>query len=329
MSNKQLIFPFFSSVLISCAPISKLHELQTIVKEQKKEINSLELSNNIRWTELNDLLRVTKSEKEVLCLDTNLLNSKISELEEAFNFEHKKYIELEFLYKKLLAGNEQDYDNYSKTIKLAQDDILDKQDKIRMLSLLIDEKRKLLNSITLRLKGREERVVELENVVRQKDSTLSHLKYEIMQSFKNIHTQGIGVDIKEGKIYLRLDDTLLFESGKYKIQESGIKVLNKICTMLEENLSINIVVEGHTDNVPYHGHGEIKDNWDLSVIRASAVTKMLLKNGKINGSRITSAGRGEFDPIVNINAVNKEKNRRIEIILIPKWNEVLDILNKY
>ena len=128
-------------------------------------------------------------------------------------------------------------------------------------------------------------------------------------------------------MYVSLDESLLFASGKTAVEPKGVEALKNVAKVLEQNTDINIVVEGHTDDVPMKGTGDIKDNWDLSVMRATSVTKILLQGANINPTRITSAGRGEFFPIDAAKTPEaRKKNRRTEIILTPKLDELLKVL---
>ena len=143
----------------------------------------------------------------------------------------------------------------------------------------------------------------------------------------NFENKGLTITQKNGKVYVSLDESLLFASGKINVENKGIEALKNVAKVLEQNSDINVVVEGHTDDVPMKGAGEIKDNWDLSVMRATSVTKIMLDNAKIDAQRITSAGRGEFAPIDNSKTAEaRKKNRRTEIILTPKLDELLKVL---
>jgi chemotaxis protein MotB len=132
--------------------------------------------------------------------------------------------------------------------------------------------------------------------------------------------------MKNGKVYVMLEERLLFATGSTVVDPKGVEALRELGKVLEKNPDINVLIEGHTDNVPMKGAGEIKDNWDLSVMRATSVVKILL-NSKITPARITAAGRGEFVPIEsNETAELRKKNRRIEVILTPKLDEILKVL---
>jgi chemotaxis protein MotB len=135
------------------------------------------------------------------------------------------------------------------------------------------------------------------------------------------------VEQKNGKVYVSLDEKLLFKSGKWEVDPNGQNALKKLAAVLEKNEDINVLIEGHTDDVPFGGNGNIADNWDLSAKRATAIVKIILANSKVKPQRLMAAGRGEFMPIDPQKTTEaRQKNRRTEIILSPKLDEVLKML---
>ena len=139
---------------------------------------------------------------------------------------------------------------------------------------------------------------------------------------------GLSVSLKNGKVYVSLEEKLLFGTGSTIVSTSGVNALKKLGQVLERNTDINIMIEGHTDDVPYKSDsGPITDNWDLSVKRATSVVRILLANSSINPKRLIASGRGEFMPIDPAKTTEaRRKNRRTEIILTPKLDELFRIL---
>src|SRR5213079_3206872 len=134
---------------------------------------------------------------------------------------------------------------------------------------------------------------------------------------------------KNGKVYVSMEEQLLFASGSTNVEKRGEDALKKLGEVLETNKDINVMVEGHTDDVPISGTlpSGAKDNWELSVLRATAVTKIILKNSGVMPGRLTAAGRGPYVPVETGNSPEaKRKNRRTEIILTPKLDELLKVL---
>lgn len=177
------------------------------------------------------------------------------------------------------------------------------------------------------LAQRTQRLQELEEILRQKDEAVKQLKQKVMDALLGFNNKGLTIQEKNGKVYVSLDEQLLFKTGQWDVDPKGQQALANLAGVLAQNPDINVLVEGHTDNVLMKGSGEVKDNWDLSVMRATAVTKILLKNKAIEPRRITSAGRGEYFPIDEANAPEaRQKNRRTEIILTPRLDEIFKIL---
>ena len=177
------------------------------------------------------------------------------------------------------------------------------------------------------LKQREARVNELEAIIKQKDQATADLKKKLSDALTAFEGKGLTITQKNGKVYVSMDESLLFASGKTNVEPKGVEALKNVAKVLEQNADINVMVEGHTDDVPMKGAGEIKDNWDLSVIRATSVTKIMLGAANIDPKRITSAGRGEFFPLDPAKTPEaRKKNRRTELILTPKLDELLKVL---
>ena len=198
---------------------------------------------------------------------------------------------------------------------------------MRNFETRLNSQQKEVETLGEELKKREIRVNELEEILKNKDKAVADLRKKLSDALFNFENKGLTITQKNGKVYVSLDESLLFASGKINVENKGIEALKNVAKVLEQNSDINVVVEGHTDDVPMKGAGEIKDNWDLSVMRATSVTKIMLDNAKIDAQRITSAGRGEFAPIDNSKTAEaRKKNRRTEIILTPKLDELLKVL---
>jgi chemotaxis protein MotB len=162
----------------------------------------------------------------------------------------------------------------------------------------------------------------------QKDAEVKALKNKVADALKGFEDKGLTIHEKNGKVYVSLDEKLLFASGSWEIDNKGKEALTELGNVLATDKDINVVIEGHTDNVPYKGSGNVKDNWDLSVLRATSVVKEILKNGNISPQRVTASGRGEFVPVDNDDSKEaRAKNRRTEIILTPKLDELFQIID--
>ena len=189
------------------------------------------------------------------------------------------------------------------------------------------------------LDKRSKRVAELENVIATKDANMRALKDAISKALTNFEGKGLTVEQRNGKVYISMENKLLFQSGSWSVGSEGRKAIQQlgsvlaenpeIAILIETNPDINIMVEGHTDNVPYKGNAQLSGNWDLSTKRATAIVNILRENNAINPENLTAAGRGEFAPIdSNDTTEGKAKNRRIEVILTPQLDEISKLLNE-
>ena len=179
------------------------------------------------------------------------------------------------------------------------------------------------------LQRREARLKEVEDILRSRDAATNALKEKLQKALLGFQQSGLAVDIRNGKVYVSLTDKLLFPSGSIVIDEKGRQALAELGKVLKTQPEINISVEGHTDNQRVVNLGQIKDNWDLSVLRATSVVRYLADDQKIESNRITATGKGEYQPIAAGNAADaRSRNRRIEIVLSPKLDELYDLIKQ-
>ncbi len=186
-----------------------------------------------------------------------------------------------------------------------------------------------LANLKKELEARSQRVAELENVIASKDAAMTKLKDAISKALTNFEGKGLTVEQRDGKVYVSMENKLLFQSGSWAVGTNGRQAVNQLGSVLAENPDIAILIEGHTDNVPFKGNDQLSGNWDLSTKRATAIVHILRENTAINPENLTAAGRGEFAPIAtNDTPEGKAKNRRIEVILTPKLDEISNLLNE-
>jgi chemotaxis protein MotB len=185
-----------------------------------------------------------------------------------------------------------------------------------------------LETLKKELENRSRRVEELESLIAAKDAAMTALKNAISRALSDFEGKGLTVEQRDGKVYVSMENKLLFGSGSWEVGAEGRRAVQQLGNVLGDNPDIAVLIEGHTDNVPYTGSGQVKGNWDLSTKRATAIVQILRENATINPENITAAGRGEFAPIAtNDTAEGKAKNRRIEVILTPKLDEISKLLN--
>ncbi len=193
-------------------------------------------------------------------------------------------------------------------------------------ALMAEEQR--LAHIQRQLQERSNRVDELEAILASKDAKMKALKDAISDALTNFEGNGLTVEQRDGKVYVSMENKLLFESGSWAVNSRGYEAVVALGRVLAQNKEIAVLIEGHTDNVPYGGNGNIKNNWDLSTKRATAIVNILSQDRGIPKENLTAAGRGEYAPITsNATSEGRAKNRRIEVILTPKLDEITRLLN--
>lgn len=230
---------------------------------------------------------------------------------------NKEYETLNAYYKNLLNNSG----------KLNRD-LAQHKDQLFAIQENLERTRKANDSLSVSLAEREKKVKELETVLANKDKAVQDLKNKISNALLNFKENDLTVNVKNGKVYVSLAEQLLFKSGSIDVDAKGESALQQLAKAIKDQKDIQIMVEGHTDNVPIGKKSQyMQDNWDLSVMRATSITKILTKAG-VSTNQITASGKGEFSPLVaNTSDQNKQKNRRTEIIITPHLDELFKILN--
>ncbi|MBN1819590.1 MAG: OmpA family protein [Prolixibacteraceae bacterium] len=287
----------------------KLSESEMENKNLKQENMDLKVQNTELKAEID---RVKKANQDLAGQNNELksrMESNTRQLENirSENEEFKKQIDA------LSSGSSSEIRNLLEELQSAREQLNVREDRLKAAE---DE-----------LESRNAKLVELENILNQKDQAVKELKNKVANALTGFNNNGLTVYEKNGKVYVSLEERLLFKTGEWDVDPNGQKAIKNLAEVLAQNPDINIMVEGHTDNVPMHGSGDVKDNWDLSVMRATAVTKILTQNKMVDPSRIISAGRSEYVPIEQGDSPeSRQKNRRTEIILTPKLDELLKII---
>ena len=186
---------------------------------------------------------------------------------------------------------------------------------------------KELEENQMALNERSRRVNELEAMLRSREEAINNIRSKVTDALTGFNGKGLSISIKDGKVYVSMEDKLLFRSGSFEIDPKGAQAVRDLSDVLAQNPDINVMVEGHTDDVPYRPNGQLRDNLDLSAKRATTVVRLLLENKAIEPSRIIAAGRGESLPVATgKTAEDRAKNRRTEIILTPKLDELMQLM---
>ncbi|MCJ8211614.1 OmpA family protein [Mucilaginibacter sp. RS28] len=193
----------------------------------------------------------------------------------------------------------------------------------------LDKTSSRVSQLSSDLQKREARLKEVEEILRKRDEAANALRAKLQQALLGFQQSGLSVDIRNGKVYVSLADKLLFPSGSIVIDERGKAALKQFAEVLNKESDIYIAVEGHTDTKKVYNLGQIKDNWDLSVLRATSVTRYLTDVEHVDPVRLTATGKGQYQPLDPGTTPDAlAKNRRIEIVLTPKLDELYNLINK-
>ena len=329
---KKLLALFAVAVIAvpACVPARKYEEekqRRVSAEKSRDSLASLTANYDAKQKELDKQIEECRSEREKLKLDTQGCGMRYRILTMQYNQLTQNYELLLKQNKELMARQSSENTQLVGKLNMTQEELFRKEDSLKRLDISLKKQKTSLDSLNRELAKREMRVAELERALAQKDSAVNALRDKVKNALIGFEGKGLTVTQKNGKVYVSMDESLLFASGSTKVQPKGEEALKKLSGVLEQNKDINVMVEGHTDNVPMKGNGEIKDNWDLSVMRATSVTKILLGSSAVDPSRITAAGRGQYFPIAsNETAEGRAKNRRTEIILIPNLDNLFQIL---
>jgi len=311
--NFRIVF-FIPLVLLSSCVVTKKKYDYVLAQKIKTEG---ELADKV--AQLDRANASIKELSEVL----ERLKADTTELNESYRATEKKLATLNAEYDQLNAYYKNQLTNSGKLNR----DLAQQKDQLLAIQENLENTRKLNDSLSTSLAERERKVKELEQILASKDKAVKELKDRITNALLNFKENDLTVKVKNGKVYVSLAEQLLFGSGSIEVDSKGVMALQQLARAIKDQRDIQIMIEGHTDNVPISKKSQyMQDNWDLSVMRATSITKILTAAG-VNAKQITAAGKGEFSPLAaNDNAQNKQKNRRTEIIITPNLNELFKIL---
>ena len=321
MKNKFLCGILLMSVLTSCVSKKVYTELEDKHTALKKEARQL--------SDDNDALSAANSEFE-------LENSSLQKALADCTTERERL-------RAELKGAENNLQNlqtsYAALEKNSDDVLQTNMSKNRELLAELEAKgnkltaeQERLNKLKSDLLASSNRLAELESIMAAKDAAMNKLKETLSKALNNFEGKGLSVHQKDGKVYVSMENKLLFQTGSWAVGAEGRKAVEEVAKVLAVNPDISVLIEGHTDNDKIMGSlgNGIESNWDLSTKRATAIVNILIENKKINKQNLTAAGRSEFEPIVpNTSVEGKAKNRRIEIILTPKLDAISKLLNDF
>jgi chemotaxis protein MotB len=270
--------------------LSEIVELQNDTLDRNKK-NMADLQGRY-----DDMIEANEQLREV----EDKLNNRINQLLALSSSQTQSLTEELTKKEKELEEKEKELNTQQKSLEAAQKDIAEKQ----------------------------KRVDELEAALAAINQKLSDVASSLEKALTGFSSSDLTVEQKDGKIYVKMSEKLLFASGSAVVDTKGKEALKQIADALRTQQGIQIMVEGHTDNVPLKSSNYPKDNWDLSVLRATAIVKLLTQDYSLNSLTVEAAGRGEFMPVSsNADASGRALNRRTEIIIVPNQEDILKILD--
>ena len=322
MKNSFSILQFFIVLLLisACVPAKKYKDLLEREKVCSEELAKFKKSSGEYESLSKDLqIKFANASRDLskLIQDTTALGSKYRLLLRDYNIIDGEYKSLQKSFDKLKNLSARETAELQSQLEAKNNELQIKEDALLKLDQELKEKQRLLIE-------REKRVNELEEAIRKKEAAVQLLKAKVANALRGFENQGLSVVQKNGKIYVSLEAKLLFKSGSTFVEEEGVRALVELGKALESEKDLEIIVEGHTDTDKLNSSSSPKNNWELSVLRATSVVQILLNNSSMTPSQIMAGGRGEFLPI---DVSDKAKNRRIEVIISPNLNELFEIIS--
>ena len=321
----------------SCVTLGKYEALESRNAQLRREYNTSQ-------SELSDL----RDENANLQRQNQSLNTQITDLNDLRNLLSDSIGELHRNMANLKMGYDTVIENYNQRITGQSEDLSRTNNLLAARTKELGDKEAAfqLKEAAFQAKEAEFRTKETQLLAKQtelekkeadarkaleaKERELENLRTKLNNALVGFADKGLKVETRDGKVYVSMDSKLLFPSASWTVSKEGNEAIKSLAAVLEQNTDLNIMVEGHTDNAAFKGSTAVKDNWDLSVMRATSIVKLLLKYGpNIDPARIEASGHAEFAPKVpNDTPANKALNRRTEIILTPKMSDILNILDK-
>ena len=312
----------FSLLFAACVPQRKYQEMSDRYATMQRENEAALAKANAaeaKSTELQAELDERKLRSDRLQNDTMVLGTSLRTMTGQYDRINKLNNELLEKYNALLAGDRSENRKLLTDLEATRLALQTREDSLARLGQRINEKQ-------AQLAEREAALSALQAEIAKKDEAMKALKDRVSKALTGFEGKGLTVTQKDGKIYVSLDNKLLFATGSTAVDAKGKEALVNLAKAIESEKDLDVLVEGHTDTDKVLGSaGGYKDNWDLSVLRATSVVRILQENSKMDPLRITAAGRGEYMPV---DPADKAKNRRIEVILAPDLKELYKLVGE-
>jgi chemotaxis protein MotB len=327
MKVKHLIYAVCAAtVLHSCVPQRKYAELESRKSSLEQDNESLRQSKEqleAKNKELTTNLETNKKTIAELTADTAQMGKEYMQL----RIQYDKINELnDILSKKsneLLSQATGENKKLVEELNRTQEALQKKEDMLKGLEKSLNEKQAAIDLANKELEEKQKRVTDMENLLAEQQAASEALKNKVQNALLGFKDKGLTVTEKDGKVYVSMEAKLLFATGSTAVDPNGKKALIDLAKAIENEADMEIIVEGHTDTDKLAASSYPKDNWDLSVLRATEVIKIMVANSAVKPQMLSAAGRSEYHPV---DTADKAKNRRIEIILQPKLDELYKLI---
>lgn len=317
MFKHFILLSVFALTTTSCVSSKLYKELEGKYNTLKSYYDELSRNNDqeiLQKKDLEEQLRTLQEDFDYLQTERNKLAQEVEALQKKYNNLDAAYSALEQNSSKSIEENAQKNRELLAQLEVKEQALAAENDRLMRLEADMQE--------------RSQRIAELEALIAAKDQAMTDLKNAISSALTAFEGKGLTVEQRNGKVYVSMENKLLFKSGSWSVGSDGRKAIVQLGKVLGENPEIAVLIEGHTDNVPFSSGGQISGNWDLSTKRATSIIAILSENDAINLENLTAAGRSEYAPIAtNETTEGKAKNRRIEVVLTPKLDEISKLLN--
>lgn len=317
--NTPLALLTAATLLVACVPSRKYEEEKARAKAAMAESETAAARSRDAETALTELRGSNEEMKRRLVRleqDTSVMGTSLRTMTSQYDKINKLNNELLEKYNKLLAGSGTENRKLLSDLEALRLDLMNREDSVAALAKRASDKQAALAE-------REAELAALQAELAEKDAAMKALKDRVSSALTGFEGKGLTVVQKEGRVYVSMENKLLFPSGSYAVDAKGKDLIVKLAKAIEGEKDLNVLVEGHTDTDKVLGGGALKDNWDLSVMRATSVVRIMQEGSKLDPLRVTAAGRSEYVPV---DASDKAKNRRIEIILAPDLKELMKLV---
>jgi chemotaxis protein MotB len=313
---RSLNFAFVAALfLTACVPARQYEEAKARADAMQAEVDAANAKARDAEATLEEIrggVEDNKRRMTQLQQDTAVLGTSLRQMTVQYDKINNLNNELLSKYNLLMAGQGSENRKLLSDLEALRLDLMNREDSLNALGKRVNEKQS-------QLAEREALLAELQAELAAKDAAMKDLKGRVSAALTGFEGKGLTVEQRNGRIYVSMENKLLFPSGSAVVDAQGREAISKLAKAIENEKDLNVLVEGHTDTDRVTGGGAIKDNWDLSVMRATSVVRIMQESSRIDPLRITAAGRGEYIPV---DPNNKAKNRRIEIILAPDLKEL-------